>query len=291
MVIGKRFELSRPLGGSKMSAAWLAYDLTRKTQVVMKFSHPSYVSHLRYEAYAMRQIDRIKDGYYCHFPAFFTQGRYSNTEYIVMQAINGANLRQTSESRRTTLPEALERAMCLLSGLMLQERIGVVHRDLKPENVMLDQEGNVYIIDYGLACQTDFAEPTGVPVGTFEYMAPEQTRAENVDKRADIYAVGLMLYEDAADYNPMSANTPVDILNNQRSKELPELSPEFIQGRYEPLPELRPKIEKLTRLFNALMQNMGAKDPGRRASDLDQLILQLNQVLSIARDLSLYEVF
>src|SRR5690606_28559488 len=108
----------------------------------------------------------------------------------------GARLRR---GERLSVPEVLEIACDLLAALSAAHAIGIVHRDIKPENVLLPESGPLKLLDFGIAKLADehakYVTNSGVALGTPRYMAPEQALGERVDCRADLYCVGLMLFE------------------------------------------------------------------------------------------------
>ncbi len=119
--------------------------------------------------------------------------------FIVMEFVDGANLRQLLRERKLTPGEALKIVPQLCDALEYAHEEGVVHRDIKPENILLDRRGRVKITDFGLAKLANAAAHgtlTGLVMGTPHYMAPEQVEApKDVDHRADIYSMGVVLYE------------------------------------------------------------------------------------------------
>jgi eukaryotic-like serine/threonine-protein kinase len=126
-------------------------------------------------------------------------GEIDGITYITMPYVHGSDL-ATVVAREGRLP--VERAVAiakeLASGLVAAHAAGVVHRDLKPANIMIDGEGGVLIMDFGIARSTSVGTAagmtaSGVIVGTVEYMAPEQAKGERIDARADIYSFGLVL--------------------------------------------------------------------------------------------------
>ena len=115
--------------------------------------------------------------------------------------------------------EAVQIAVQILSGLGAAHAHGVVHRDVKPENILLDDNGVAKLTDFGIARRITIQRAsggptlagTGLPVGTPQYMAPEQLRGEDLDQRADIYALGSVLYEMLTGLPPHIADTPYEV--------------------------------------------------------------------------------
>lgn len=143
--------------------------------------------------------------------------------YLLMEYVDGANLRQAMRAGRFTPAQALEIVPKICDALQYAHSEGVLHRDIKPENILLDLKGRVKIADFGIAKLAgqresgDTLTATGAAVGTPQYMAPEQLeRPREVDHRADIYSLGVVFYEmltgelPLGRFAPPSAKTPVD---------------------------------------------------------------------------------
>ncbi|MEW5855612.1 MAG: serine/threonine-protein kinase, partial [Myxococcota bacterium] len=130
------------------------------------------------------------------------RGSHGSIHYLVMEFVDGEPIRR--EMERTRMPPARAVAMCrrVARGLHAAHEKGIVHRDLKPENILLSRQGEIKIVDFGLAGMAAEVDPhpnltrSRVTMGTMNYMAPEQrVDAKRVDKRADIYSLGVILYE------------------------------------------------------------------------------------------------
>jgi serine/threonine-protein kinase len=130
------------------------------------------------------------------------RGNHEGVHYLIMEYVDGEPIRR--EMERTRMPANRAVAICrrVARGLEAAHRAGIVHRDLKPENVLLSKQGELKIVDFGLAGLAEEVNPhpnltrSRVTMGTVNYMAPEQrTDAKRVDKRADIYSLGVILYE------------------------------------------------------------------------------------------------
>ena len=141
------------------------------------------------------------------------QGRY----YIAMEYLEGQSLRDVIRQRGTMpLQEALRIATCVAEGLEYAHKNGVVHRDIKPDNVHLEPDGRVVITDFGIARIT--FEPSltadGQIFGTPSYMSPEQVTGKGIDKRSDVFSLGVMLYEMVAGRKPFIGDSVITITYN-----------------------------------------------------------------------------
>jgi eukaryotic-like serine/threonine-protein kinase len=218
--LGRRYQILRLLGAGGMGAVYQAWDQELGVVVALKTVRPEIAAdpdtakmldrRFKQELLLARQVThknivRVHD-----------MGEVDGIKYITMPYLEGEDL-ATILKRRGKLPPDLVTfiARQVASGLAAAHEAGVVHRDLKPANIMIDAGGDALIMDFGVARSTGAPRPVpgsatdeqlrlalsagqtmiGSVVGTIEYMAPEQARAEPVDQRADIYAFGLILYD------------------------------------------------------------------------------------------------
>lgn len=186
------------------------------------------------------------------------QGRY----YIAMEFLEGQSLRDLLRQRGALpLQEALRIAGLVADGLEFAHRHGVVHRDVKPDNVHLEPDGRVVITDFGIARLT--FEPTltadGQIFGTPSYMSPEQVTGKGIDKRSDVFSLGIMLYEMIAGRKPFTGDSVITITYNIMNMELP------------PLPGAPAGVDQVIRRATA-------KDPERRYRSASEMAEDLRAV-------------
>ncbi|MEO1856118.1 MAG: serine/threonine-protein kinase [Rubritalea sp.] len=137
------------------------------------------------------------------------------TPYLVLEYVNGEDLqKRIYECNRLTLKEAIRIAVKVCNGLSAVHSLGVIHRDIKPANVLLGIDGSVKVTDFGVSKETSADNNTaltmtGTAIGTVDYMSPEQSNGGDVDARADIYSVGVLLYEMVAGVTPRGAFEPL----------------------------------------------------------------------------------
>jgi len=137
------------------------------------------------------------------------------TPYLVLEYVNGEDLQERIfECKRLKLKEAIRIAVKVCDGLSAVHSLGVIHRDIKPANVMLGKNGSVKVTDFGVSKETTADNNTaltmtGTSIGTVDYMSPEQSSGGVVDERADIYSVGVLLYEMIAGVTPRGAFEPL----------------------------------------------------------------------------------
>ena len=197
-----RYEILAPIGAGGMGEVYRAHDPQLHREVAIKIGAAQFNDRSAREA---RLIAALNHPNICHI---YDVG----PNYLVMELVEGPTLAERLQQGRVPLDEALAIARQIAEALEAAHEKGIVHRDLKPANIKIRPDGTVKVLDFGLAKSTEEAPPsanqensptitfdaatrTGVIMGTAGYMAPEQARGKPVDKRADIWAFGVVLYE------------------------------------------------------------------------------------------------
>jgi serine/threonine protein kinase len=206
-----RYEVIEELGRGGMGRVYKVYDQKIKEVIALKLIHPEIsvnekaVDRFRNELKFARKIGHR------HVCRMFDLGEDDHKFFITMEYVEGENLKSFIRRSGQLAPrKAISIAKQVCEGLAEAHRLGIIHRDLKPHNVMIDREGNARIMDFGIArfAEADGLTGSGVMVGTPEYMSPEQAETVEVDKRADIYALGVILYEMVTGRVPFAGETP-----------------------------------------------------------------------------------
>jgi serine/threonine protein kinase len=199
------YRLLRQIGCGRRTAAWLAWDLNRRADVVLKLEAAPGASLQRDCAVAARVQGP-------HLVRVHGQGRTSAWSYVAMEHLQGGDL-----ARRLREPLPREQALSLLrqaaEALAQLHRQGLVHRDVKPANFLLRADGSLVLADFGLvaeAGQQDVAP--GTLVGTPRYVAPEQLQGAPAAPAADVYGLGVLLYEMLCGRPPFAGETLAEVL-------------------------------------------------------------------------------
>ena len=244
--LGGRYELGGVLGRGGMAEVYLAHDSRLGRSVAVKTLRadmardPSFQARFRREAQSAASLNHPA------IVAVYDTGEdyidNISIPYIVMEYVEGSTLRELLHSGRRLLPErALEMTIGILQALEYSHRAGIVHRDIKPANVMLTRQGNVKVMDFGIARAMGDAgmtmTQTSAVIGTAQYLSPEQAKGEQVDARSDIYSTGCLLYELLAVRPPFVGDSPVAVAY-QHVRE--EAQPPSVYD-----PELRPEIDAI----------------------------------------------
>ncbi|HEV7505634.1 MAG TPA: protein kinase [Thermoanaerobaculia bacterium] len=194
------YRLLRPLGRGGMGVVYLAQDVELGREVAIKFLHqwraarPADEVRFRREAQAAAALDHPNIG------TIYEIGEHEGMRFLAMAFYDGTTLAQLLDAqsdRRLPFSEAASIAGQLASALAAAHAAGIIHRDLKPENVMVLPDGRVKLLDFGLARWIDVGGITeaGLAVGTAAYMAPEQLQGQRTGTAADLWALGVVLYE------------------------------------------------------------------------------------------------
>ncbi|HTV59170.1 MAG TPA: protein kinase [Verrucomicrobiae bacterium] len=221
--LGQRYDILAEAGHGSMGNVYKARDRETGEIVALKLLKPEIASD-------QAMMDRFKNELlfarkitHKNVCRVYDFNRIAGVAYTSMEFVNGESLRSVL-TRFGGLPtrKALDIAQQICSGLKEAHAQGIVHRDLKPENVMIDAQGNVKIMDFGIARSMDVATRlTGAMVGTPAYMAPEQVAGKAVDYRTDIYSLGLVLYEVFTGAPAFQADTAVAVALKQMNEAPP----------------------------------------------------------------------
>jgi len=227
VALAGRYRIERELGRGGMATVYLARDLKHKRPVALKVLGPNLSHSLGIERF-LREIETAAGLQHPHILPLHDSGEVAGLLWYTMPYVEGESLRDRL-TREPQLPieEALGIAREVADALTYAHGRGVVHRDVKPENILLSG-GHALVADFGVAKALDQASAghlteTGMAVGTPQYMAPEQAGGGAVDARADVYALGCVLYEMLAGEPPYTGTTPQAILAKRVLESVPHV--------------------------------------------------------------------
>ncbi|MFF3963556.1 Stk1 family PASTA domain-containing Ser/Thr kinase [Streptomyces griseorubiginosus] len=271
--LGGRYELGQVLGRGGMAEVYLAMDTRLGRTVAVKTLRadlardPSFQARFRREAQSAASLNHPA------IVAVYDTGEDYidgvSIPYIVMEYVDGSTLRELLHSGRKLLPErSLEMTIGILQALEYSHRSGIVHRDIKPANVMLTRNGQVKVMDFGIARAMGDSgmtmTQTSAVIGTAQYLSPEQAKGEQVDARSDLYSTGCLLYELLTVRPPFVGDSPVAVAY-QHVRE--EAQPPSVFD-----PEITPEMDAI--VLRALV-----KDPNYRYQSADEMRLDIEACL------------
>ena len=261
-VLADRYELGPVLGEGGMARVHRGYDRQLRRPVAIKVLAPPYDRDRAFVERFRREARSAAGLSHPNVVAVFDSGSYHGTHFIVTELVEGETL--ADRLRRGPMPpeEAVAVAVDVCRALEAAHARGLIHRDVKPGNVMLLPDGRVKVVDFGIAraAGSDTLTGTGVVLGSTAYLAPEQASGQPVDERADLYALGCVLYEMVTGAVPFSADTPVATMYRHVNEDPPPPS----------------SILPVPPALDAIVMRCLEKDPRRRfrsAADLEQALL------------------
>ncbi|BAC72050.1 serine/threonine protein kinase [Streptomyces avermitilis] len=271
--LGGRYELGHVLGRGGMAEVHLAHDTRLGRTVAVKTLRadlardPSFQARFRREAQSAASLNHPAIVAVYDTGEDYIEG--ISIPYIVMEYVDGSTLRELLHSGRKLLPErTLEMTIGILQALEYSHRAGIVHRDIKPANVMLTRNGQVKVMDFGIARAMGDSgmtmTQTAAVIGTAQYLSPEQAKGEQVDARSDLYSTGCLLYELLTVRPPFVGDSPVAVAY-QHVREEPQPPSVFD-------PEITPEMDAI--VLKAL-----TKDPDYRYQSADEMRIDIEACL------------
>ena len=243
------YEVKSELGRGGMATVYRANDPRFEREVAVKVL-PSELLHadpqfrLRFE----REAKIIAQLEHAAIVPVYDVGEADNQPYFVMRYMSGGSLSDLIKAGGLTVEDAVRILGAIAPALDEAHSKGIVHRDIKPSNILFDKRGNPFISDFGIAklSQAQAGNVTGSAIiGTPAYMAPEQAQGTDVDGRADIYALGIILFEMLTGKQPYEADTPMAVA---------------IKHITDPVPQIRQANPQLPEELETIIQRAMAKD-------------------------------
>lgn len=239
-IFDDRYRIIEEIGHGGMGIVYKAEDTKLNITVALKVIRPVFSSDSRFIEQFKKETLTARSISNKNVIRIHDLGEADDTKYISMEYIKGQDLRdliRTSGSLSIDTAVNLSHQLC--EALAAAHQKGIVHQDLKPSNIMVDSAGQAYIMDFGLArsfYRTD--EGAGKSLsGTPKYMSPEQVKLEKIDQRADIYALGTIMYEMLTGKHPFTAESPQEMMRMHVEKTPVPPSREN--------PRIRPQLEKI----------------------------------------------
>ncbi len=197
-VFSKKYQIQREIACGGMGTIIQATDMKLGREVAIKMLHHQYSGETAFAQRFLREARAMAKLDHPNIIRIWSVEEEMASHYIVMEYFPGIDLKQLIRDRGPLpLTDALSFITQIIKGLTYAHSMGIIHRDIKPANILVDQEGKVKITDFGIAAAFNESSLTldGSVIGTPEYMAPEQAKAEPVGPHSDLYSIGILLYE------------------------------------------------------------------------------------------------
>jgi beta-lactam-binding protein with PASTA domain/tRNA A-37 threonylcarbamoyl transferase component Bud32 len=273
-LLGGRYELDGIVGRGGMAEVFRARDIRLDRIVGVKTLRDDLARDQTFQARFRREAQSAASLNHPSIVAVYDTGEDmvggTPVPYIVMEFVDGRTLRDLLRDDRRLLPErAAEISDGVLRALDYSHRNGIVHRDIKPGNVMLTRNGDVKVMDFGIARAVSDAQATMTQtaqvIGTAQYLSPEQARGERVDARSDLYSAGCLLYELLTGRPPFTGDSPVAIA--------------YQHVREDPIPpsQVDPEVPDWA---DAIVLKAMSKDPADRYQSAGEMRNDLQRALS-----------
>lgn len=243
------YQIVEQLGQGGMATVYKAYHPQLDRYVAIKVMHQNFLEDANFRVRFEREAQIVARLEHPHIVPVYDFNHHNEQPYLVMKLIEGKTLKQLALKSPLTLQQILHIFTAVGSALAYAHQKGVLHRDIKPSNIVIDADNTPYLADFGLARIVQAGESTmsaDMLLGTPHYISPEQARGQkDIDGRADIYSLGVVLYELLTGRVPFTADTPYAIIHDHIYSPLP--LPSIIN------PEISPQIEAV--LLKALEKN------------------------------------
>lgn len=273
-VLDGRYRVESRVARGGMSTVYVARDIRLDRTIAIKVMHAGLAAD---EDFVARFIGEAKAAAALSHPnvvAVYDQRTDGEHVFLVMEYVAGHTLRDALSSLGRLGPRAaLEIMQPVLAALGAAHRAGLVHRDVKPENVLITEDGQVKVADFGLARAETASKmtKTGVLIGTVGYLAPEQVMTGDADVRSDVYAAGVMLFELLTGRLPHQGDTPLAVAYKHVNETVPAPS--------SAVPGIPLRVDEL-------VMDATSHDPSRRPQDANQYLAEVAEVFGgLPRDL------
>jgi serine/threonine-protein kinase len=264
-VLAGRYEVETLLGQGGMARVFRGTDRVLDRTVAIKVLSPQFADDDQFVARFRREAQAAAGLNHPNIVGVYDTGDQGDVHFIVMEYVEGRTLRDVIRSDGPLLPErAAEIGGAVARALSSAHEAGLVHRDIKPGNIMLTREGEVKVMDFGIARTStgDTLTQTAAVLGTASYLSPEQAQGLPVDTRSDIYSLGCVLYEMLTGRAPFIGDSPVAIA--------------YMHVKEDPVPPSRLNPDVPPTLDAVVLKAM-AKNPANRYETAEELRADLER--------------
>jgi serine/threonine-protein kinase len=263
-----QYQIIDQIGGGGMGMVYRAYDPTTDREVAIKVLPPQLMMEPEFLARFQNEGKVIARLEHPHILPLYAVGEDGGVPYLVMRFVTGGSLQDRMAEARSD-PDFLARTITQVADALEEaHRRNIVHRDVKPGNILLDHGDNAYLADFGIAKMLEssqYLSMSGGGIGTPAYMPPEQWRGKKLDGRADIYALGCMVFRIVTGSPPYEAETRDGMMT---------------EHLMSPVPSARERNRRVSPALDALLRRAMAKIPQDRPSTAREFALDLAAALS-----------
>lgn len=261
-----QFTIKQEIGRGGMATVYSATQSSIGRTVAIKVLPRHFLHDPGFLERFKREVDVISKLEHPHILPIYDYGEDDGVPYIAMRFLGGGSMAEMVRRGVPELPDLVKPFTQVADALDYAHQQGVIHRDLKPGNIMLDEYGNAYLSDFGIARVMGSDLTGSAIVGTPAYMSPEQAQGGPIDSRSDIYALGIVLFEMITGREPYQAETPMSMLLKHINEPVPPVS-DFRQG----VPD---SVE-------AVVERATSKNPDERYASASELARTFEQALTI----------
>lgn len=251
-VLEGRYEIVSELGGGGMARVYRGQDRLLNRNVTIKILREQYASDKEFLARFQREAQAVASLSHPNVVSIYDVGQEDDLHYLIMEYVEGRSLKDLISERAPLPPlEAIDISLQICDALEHAHENGVIHRDIKPHNILITRNGRVKVTDFGIAQAVSEVtmSQSGTMIGSVHYLAPEQARGGVIGATADIYSLGIVLYEMLTGDLPFHGETPVAV------------ALKHLQENPRPVRELNPNVPPA--LERVVMRTL-KKDPARR---------------------------
>jgi serine/threonine-protein kinase len=279
-VLGERYELLDPIGRGGMATIYRGHDTRMDRTVAIKVLREVYSTDPKFVTRFQREAKAASALQHPNIVQVYDYGQTDGNYFIVMELVEGTDLRRYLRSRGVLdIDRAIIIAHDIALGLGAAHRRAIVHRDVKPQNIMVGKGGTIKLTDFGIASvykdiNAERLTTTGMTLGTVQYYAPEQAQGEIVSPAADVYALGIVMYEMLTGRTPFDGDTPVAVAMqhiqdtpvppSELNPGIPQALEDIIMRCLEKIPEMR--FRDGSQLARAL-ETLGEADASEMATN------------------------
>ncbi|MER2293565.1 MAG: protein kinase, partial [Aerococcus urinaeequi] len=267
-IIDERYKIVNHIGSGGMADVYLAYDPILERDVAIKFLRVGKTDAMDATKRFEREALSVSELNHPNVVSLFDVGEDEEGKFIVMEYVDGMDLKAYIRENHPIPVDIIQNLMIqILSGVQAAHNIGIVHRDLKPQNIMVNHDGTIKIMDFGIAMVTSETSitQTNSIIGSVHYLSPEQARGSMATSLSDIYSLGVVLFEMLTGRVPFDGESAVSIA---------------LKHFQEPLPPIEAYREDAPQSLINVVAKATAKEPSTRYQTTQEMIDDLETVFS-----------